>query len=229
MIETKEVVIKQEQLKKEREYYKILIVSPPGKGKTYMGRTLNPETSAFVNTENKPLPFKNTFKYHSRPLDRITTINTIVEYAKNPEIKCIFIDSFSAFADMVMEEARRTKKGFDVFNFYNEELAKFFALINKIKKEVILTAHSELVGVEGNLEKRAKVSGKNLEGLIEKFFTIVMFADSKFSDAGKPEYFLKLAEENTSAKCPPDIFGEGIFKIQNDAKFILDKVVAFAS
>jgi len=73
------------------------------------------------------------------------------------------------------------------------------------------------------------VKGKELEGMLEKDFTIVLYADSKFDDNGKPEYFLHLAQENTSAKCPPMIFGEDVYKIPNDAKMIYDKIIDFVS
>lgn len=211
-----------------REYYKVLLVSSPGKGKTYSFRNVDPLTFGLVNIENKPLPFKKLFMHHVRPTNRVEAYNAIVELAKNPEIKAIGIDSFSAYTDMLMEEARRTKKGFDVFNFYNEELAKFLTLIKKIQKEVVMTSHYEIIGMEGNMEKRVKVKGKEWEGVVEKEFTVVMFGDNKFQDSGKPEYFFKLAEEYTSAKCPPEIFGEGVYKIPNDVNIILEKIVDFA-
>lgn len=44
----------------------------------------------------------------------------------------------------------------------------------------------------------------------------------------KPKYFFKLAAEGTSAKCPPGVFGEDVYKIPNDSKVVLDKVVEFA-
>jgi len=210
-----------------QENYKILVVSASGKGKTYSFRNVDPETFGFVNIENKPLPFKNKFKYHSRPTSRIEAYNIIVEYAKNPEITAIGVDSFSAYADLVMAEARQTQKGYDIFNFYNDNISKFFDLIKKIKKEVILTAHYEILGIEGAMEKRVKVKGKEWEGLTEKEFTIVLFGDNKFLENGKPEYFFKLVEENTSAKCPPDIFGETVYKIPNDIQYLLTKIQEF--
>ena len=62
---------------------------------------------------------------------------------------------------------------------------------------------------------------------LEKEFTIVLYGDSKFKENGKPEYFFKLAEENTSAKCPPAIFGEDVYHIPNDVNFILEKINEF--
>lgn len=214
--------------KPTRDFYKILLVSPSGKGKTFSFRNVDPNTFGFINVENKPLPFKNQFKYHTRPTSRVEAINTLVEYAKNPEITAIGFDSFSAFTDLVMAEARQTQKGYDIFNFYNDQIAKFFDLVKKIKKEVVLTAHYEILGMEGTMEKRVKVKGKEWEGVVEKEFTIVLFGDSKFQENGKPEYFFKTVEENTSAKCPPAIFGESVYKIPNDVKLIIDKIHEFA-
>lgn len=76
-------------------------------------------------------------------------------------------------------------------------------------------------------EKRFRVFGKQNEGLIERFYTIVMYADNKYNDEGKPEYYLQLAGEGLSAKCPPDIFGPDVMTIPNDGKFILDKILEF--
>ena len=181
-----------ETTKPTRDFYKILIVSPPGKGKTFSFRNMDPDTFGLINIENKPLPFKNTLKHHVRPTSRVEAFNALVDMAKNPEIKAIGIDSFSAYLDIVLAEARQTQKG-----------------------------------LEGSMEKRAKVKGKEWEGIVEKEFTIVLFGDNKFLENGKPEYFFKLVEEGTSAKCPPDIFGEGVYKIPNDVKLIVDKIHEF--
>lgn len=216
-----------EEQKSSVEYYKVLLVSASGKGKTFSFRNVNQDTFGMINVENKPLPFKNKFKYHSRPVSRVETINTLVDFAKNPEITAIGIDSFSAFTDLVMSEARQTQKGYDIFNFYNDQIAKFFDIIKKVKKEVFITAHYEILGLEGAQEKRVKVKGKEWEGTTEKEFTIVLFGDNKFQENGKPEYFFKLVEENTSAKCPPEIFGPDVYKIPNDVQEIINKINEF--
>jgi hypothetical protein len=68
---------------------------------------------------------------------------------------------------------------------------------------------------------------KEWEGVIEREFTMVLYADSKFKDE-KPEYFFRLAGEGMSTKCPPQIFGQDVYRIANDARVVLDKVVEFA-
>ncbi len=167
-----------------RDYYKVLLVGASGKGKTYSFRNMDPNTTGFVNIENKPLPFKNTFKYHKRINTFIEALDAIKEYAKNPEITTIVVDSFSAYMDMVITEARKIKKGFDVWNMYAEEITKFNKYIKGCEKEVYVTAHYEILGIEGNMEKRVKVKGKEWEGTVEKDYTVVMYADNKFNDQG---------------------------------------------
>lgn len=94
-----------------RDFYKVLLVSQSGKGKTYSFRNMNPETTGFINVENKPLPFKNNFKYHGKPTATGGVFAALKAYAENPEINCIVIDSLSACMDYFLAEAKATKKG----------------------------------------------------------------------------------------------------------------------
>lgn len=212
-----------------RDYYKIMLVGSSGKGKTYSFRNLNPETTGFINVEDKPLPYKNKYKYHTRCTTHIEVLKALIEYGKNPEINCIVVDSFSQYMDYVLKIARETKKGFDIWNLYNEEIAKFAQYIKAIQKEIFVTAHYEILNIEAQSEKRIKVKGKEVEGQVEKDYTIVLYADNKFNEKGIPEYYLILAGEGLSAKCPPDIFGDHVYKIQNDANYILEKIKEFTN
>jgi hypothetical protein len=54
-----------------------------------------------------------------------------------------------------------------------------------------------------------------------------LYADNKFNEKGVPEYYFNLAQEGTSAKCPPDIFGATIFKVDNDIQMINNKIEEF--
>jgi hypothetical protein len=209
-----------------KDYYKVFIVGSSGKGKTYSFRNMDPDTTGFLNIEDKPLPFKNKFKHHLRPTTVLETKAMLKELADNPEVKSICIDSFSAYVDLLLSECRTTKKGFDIWNMYNEEIGKFLNFIKKIQKEVFITGHYETLGVEGNQEKRIKVKGKEWEAVIEKEFTVVLYADNKFVDK-KPEYFLVAVQEGTSAKCPPDLLGTNVVTITNDCNEIHKKIVEF--
>ena len=210
-----------------RDFYKILVVGASGKGKTYMFRNMDVNTTGFINVENKPLPFKNTFKYHKRVSSAKEALDTLIEYGKNPEIKSIVFDSFSAYMDLVLADARATKRGFDVWTQYNEEISKFHSILNLVPKEVFVTGHYEILDVEGTPEKRFKVHGKENEGRVERHYTVVMYADNKYDENNKSQYYLQLSGEGISAKCPPDIFGEDVITIPNDGKYILEKVLEF--
>lgn len=210
-----------------RDYYKVLLVSQSGKGKTYSFRNMNPDTTGFINIENKPLPFKNNFKYHSRPNNVAEAKAALAEYAKNPEITCIVMDSFSAYLDMLISECRATKKGFDIWSEYNSEIGKIFNFIKKIEKEVFVVAHYEWIQDEGGAkERRAKVKGKEWEGNLETQFTVVLYADRNINQTTKKvEAWFDLSLESSSSKCPPAIFGEDTFRIPNDSNFVLEKIL----
>lgn len=215
-------------MNQERDYYKILLVGQSGNGKTYSFRDMDPNTTGFINVENKPLPFKNKFKYHKRISRYSEVLETLVEYAKNPEITSIVVDSFSAYGDLLLAEARKTKKGFDIWSMYNDEIGRFMTAMKWVPKEVFVTAHYEILNLEGAQEKRVKVKAKEWESVVEKEFTIVMFADKKFNEKGKPEYYYQLVGENMSAKCPPDIFGQDTYLIPNDGNMIFNTILNYS-
>lgn len=56
-----------------------------------------------------------------------------------------------------------------------------------------------------------------------------MYAENKFDDKGRPQYYLSLVGENTSAKCPPGIFGEEVIQVPNDAQYILESINKFVN
>lgn len=143
--------------------YQIMIVGSPGRGKTYSFRNMNPETCGFINMEGKPLPFINKFKYYSTPNGWQDAYVKLIEFAKIPEITEVVFDSFSTYMDSVLKTARETKKGFDVWNLYNEEIAKLSYLFKRYPKDIFVTAHYEWIQNEGGaIEKRIKVKGRQI-------------------------------------------------------------------
>ena len=122
-----------------RDFYKTLLVSGSGKGKTYSFKNMNVNTTGFINTEDKPLPFKNNFKYHSRPTNVMETKVILKQYSENPEITCIVLDSLSAYLDMILREARATKKGFELFlaQYDNNNNEKPLPFVNFIKNKIL--------------------------------------------------------------------------------------------
>lgn len=210
-----------------RDFYKVLIISQPGKGKTYSFINMDREKTGYINPEHKPLPFEGNFKYHARPKRFGGVMQALQDYIKNPEIEVVVLDGFNMALDMLVEEMRTNFRGFDIWSNYNIRVAEFIKLIKQAEKEIFVTGHYEILNIEGEPEKRLKVLGKEHEGRIEAHFTVVLYADGRIKD-NKPDFFFKTTGEGLSAKCPPAIFGEGVFRVPNDSKLVLDKIVEFA-
>jgi hypothetical protein len=209
------------------QIYQFAIVGMSGKGKTMAFRNMDQETTGFINIENKPLPFVNKFKHYSTPKDWQETYQKLIEFAKNPEITQVVLDSFSAYVDSLLRTAREIKKGFDVWNLYNEEIGKLMYIIKRYPKEIFMTANYEWVETEeGAVEKRVSVKGKEWKGLIESNFTIVHYADMKITADKKREYYFTLnSDGRSSAKTPPMfLVDEMEQETSNDANSFLKRV-----
>lgn len=211
--------------------YKVLLIGASGRGKTYSFRNMDREKTAFINVENKPLPFKGGFKNTAVPTKSGDVLQFLAQLQNRNDIDCILVDSFSAYTDMLMLEARATKVGWDVMNHYNENIGKFNDAVKKANKEVFVTAHWEVIVDEsgGNKERRAKIKGKEFEGMVEKDYTITLFSEAKVEfGEEKPKYFFQIySDGKTSAKCPPDIFGPDTITIDNDSNLVLEKIREF--
>ena len=205
------------------DFGKVLYTSQSGKGKTYSFRNMDENTTGFINTELKPLPFRKNFKYHGKPKNIAGTIKCLKDYSENQEIECIVIDSLTAIFELFEKELSNTFSGYDLWAQYNKKISEVLDLIKTAQKDVFVTSHYEILNIEKSPEKRVKVLGKRWEGVIEKEFSIVLYADCKFSNE-KPEYFFRLSGEGLSAKCPPDLFSEGTTVVPNDSNEILKKI-----
>ncbi len=213
----------------DRDVYKVLVVGPSGIGKTHSFRNMDPVRTGFVNVEDKPMPFAKKFTHERRVKKYTDVLDAIKDFSANGEINCVVVDSFSAYIDLLLAECRKAKKGFDVWNMYAEEIGRLLRYVKLCPKELFMTAHYEILQLEGNGEKRVKVKGKEWEGMIEKEFTIVVFGSKQGEPGKRPNYLWNLYQQDTSAKCPPDIFGEDVLQIPNDANLMLEKILAFAT
>jgi len=205
--------------------YQFALVGMSGKGKTMAFRNMNVITTGFVNIESKPLPFINKFKHYSTPNNWQETYQKLIEYAKDDSITVVILDSFSAYLDSLLKTARDTKRGFDIWNYYNEEIGKLLFLIQKYPKHLVMTAHYEWVETdEGAIEKRIMVKGKEWKGMVESKFTIVHFAEMKLEDL-KRKYTIALnSDGKSSAKTPPMFLTEGEEEIKNDYSIFVERV-----
>lgn len=213
----------------------ILVVGSSGTGKSRSIINLPPENTIIFNPEGKALPFQDAAKFKDRKLSGFTdtaTIDRWFKIAKNdPAIKYIVYDSFTEYLQLLMVEARKIHKGYEIFNYYNAMIGNFLRELRQIKnKIVILTAIDELVKLEqdnGALlpARQCWVEGKVWSSQIESKFSIVLFTNVKVDNSKKPPevayQFMTKKDGITSAKSPEGLFD---FYIPNDLKFVVDKV-----
>ena len=211
-----------------KDYFKVALVAKSGAGKTYSLRNLDPETTGFINMENKPLPFINNFAYYCTPKNYQEAYQKLIEYGQNEKITTIVLDTLSAYQDDVLIQASKTYKNYEIWNNYNMVLRETFKKIKETSKDIIVTAHYQIVQIDNGAssEKRIGVKGNehNVTG-VEAHFTMVMFGDVKFID-GKREFVFKLLTSgNDTAKTPPYILDIlGAEEIPNDARVVIDAI-----
>lgn len=221
--------------------YPIAIVGSSGSGKSYSLRNLDPASTAIINLERKPLPFKggpNTATNQWLPTTAIEFERTLAEQLKRKEVKVIVIESLTKYLEKLLEMSRDINKGYDIYSFYNKRIGKLLELIKECTekdqspKYVVVLAIDELVktalpsGAEV-ASRRIAVSGKEWEGKIEKEFTVVLFTDVKPNKDGKvSEYrFLTNNDGTHTAKSPPDMFKGAA--IDNDVAAVIKSIEAF--
>lgn len=218
--------------KQRTDFAKVLVIAPSGYGKTFLSKTADLEKTGFINTENKPLPFKGSFKFHGKPKSWAGFLKNLEDYGNNPEIKNIIIDSQSMALDTLHAEMKQNFKGFEVYGNYNTQVKKYLDLMKSINKDIIVLSHDESIVVDGYKQKRAKVHGKEYEGRLEAHYTIVLFGGKKLED-NTPRYFLRTFEEDTSSKVPESMFpgkdGNNLLEIANDAKYIFESLEKYYS
>jgi len=208
----------------QSEYGKILVLGQSGQGKTFLSKTANKETTGFINVSRKPLSYRGNFKFHGKPKTWASFMKNFRDYVENPDIENIIIDDVTMAFDMLLQEAQKNFKGYDIYTHFNKNVPDFLDLIRDAKKNVIVTGHDETLLIEGFKQKRAKIHGKQFEGLVERYFTIVLYTGTKVVN-NNPVYFLKTFEVDTSAKAPHEMFSE--IEIPNDAQFIFDTVKSY--
>lgn len=213
---------------KRVDYGKVLILGQSGYGKTYLFRDCIADDFAMINTERKPLPFKANLKYHEKPRTWTDFLKVFETYIKNPEIKRIGIDSQSEAFDSLYKECQNNFKGYDIYSTFNRHVVKFFDMMRDAEKDIIVTGHDEILMVEGYRQKRAKIHGKQYEGRVESYYTVVLYADRGIV-SGKPWYKLRTVMEDTSSKAPPDMFGKDKIELDNSAAFIFQKLKEYYS
>lgn len=223
----------------ERLYYaKAGIIGPTGTGKSYLSKTCDVETTGYINMERKPLPYKQTkpFPFMANPKNWASYKQALIDMgglSDKPEIqerfanvKRLILDSQTMAFNTLNKEMSLNFSGYDIYKNYNRQVYEYLEILKDIKKDILVFSHDEWLKVDGEGRKRMMaVHGKEFEGKIEQHFTICLFTGTRLKD-GKPEYYLRTFEQETSTKVPegmfPDKNGNNLLEIPNDGKYIFD-------
>lgn len=174
----------------------ILIEGPSGRGKSSSFRNLDPATTLIINAERKSLPFKgsNRFK-QERPKNVKELFDLLNKYKASKKLKVLAIDSTSAVVDMIAHEMGIIYSGYDVWRKYSERVYEMFQILKEYNDNgihVALTGHDETIqGDNGQAQKRMKMQGKVWEGVVEKEFDIVLWANVTVQDESNVKYTFK--------------------------------------
>lgn len=146
------------------------------------------------------------------------------DYVTNPDIKRIIIDSQTGALDILNREMQTNFTGWDIPKYYAREVYNYLELMKGIQKDMIILSHDELVKLDDkSSQKRMVVHNKEYEGKLERQYTCVLYTGTKIT-GGKPQYFLKTFELDSSSKTPeglfPDKDGNNLLEIPNDAAYI---------
>lgn len=186
----------------------IIIVGPSGSGKSTSLSSLNPKTTAVLNTERKQLPFKNAKDFMNVPIKSVSEFHSALDKAmESDKIKTIVIESFTSLIEIIFREADIRYKGFDVWSYYNKEIDKVLDKSKNSDKYVIFTAIDGVYDGDNGVEERyVAVDGNRWKKRVEKEFVMALFTDVRATDEGVTYTFRTNTTGRDSAKSPMGMF-----------------------
>ena len=186
----------------------IIIVGPSGSGKSTSLASLNPKTTAVLNTERKQLPFKNAKEFMNVPIKSVSEFHSALDKAmESDKIQTIVIESFTSLIEIIFREADIRYKGFDVWSYYNKEIDKVLDKSKNSDKYVVFTAIDGVYDGDNGVEERfVAVDGNRWKKRVEKEFVICLFTDVRATDEGVTYRFRTNTTGRDSAKSPMGMF-----------------------
>lgn len=210
----------------------ICVMGESGSGKTTSMRTLNPDTTYYIDCDGKGLAWKGWRKQYnaekknycvSRDIPKITDLMVNIS-TKKPEVKVIVVDTLNTC--MVDKEVKGMKEtGYGKWIDLTQFVWDCIETAGKLRDDltIIFVMHSETVRDDfGYAFTRVKTNGRKLEKLVpESLFGTVLLA--KKTDDGK--YIFETQAKNSTAKSPMGAFDS--FEIDNDMNAVVKALEEF--
>lgn len=206
----------------------ILIIGESGAGKTTSARTLDPNTTFYIDCDKKGLSFKGWRKmYNKEHRNYVANSSAAVVWqclnrcSNDPEfqhVKTVIIDTLNGI--MIDDEyRRRAEKNYDrwadlawsVYGIVTD------ALDLREDLTIIFIGHAQTDRDDnGYMFTRLKTSGRKLDKIVleSKFNTVLL------AKANNGKYVFETHANNSTAKSPIGLFND--FEIPNDLKFVID-------
>ena len=210
----------------------ICVMGESGSGKTTSMRTLDPNTTYYIDCDGKGLAWKgwrkqyNTEKKNycvSRDIPKITDLMVNIS-TKKPEVKVIVVDTLNTC--MVDKEVKGMKEtGYGKWIDLTQFVWDCIETAGKLRDDltIIFVMHSETVRDDfGYAFTRVKTNGRKLEKLVpESLFGTVLLA--RKTEDGR--YLFETQARNSTAKSPMGAFDS--FEIDNDMGAVIKALEEF--
>ena len=211
----------------------ICVMGESGSGKTTSMRTLDPETTYYIDCDRKGLAWKGWREQYSTEKKNFTSTRDLVKVSKlitnvsdkAPHMKTIVIDTLNTC--MVDKEIKEmdNKDGYSKWI----DLAQFVWTICETGATlrpdltVVIVMHSETVRDDfGYTFTRIKTNGRKLEKVVlESLFGTVLLAKCKEDGS----YVFETHAKNSTAKTPFGAFDAD--EIPNDMQAVLDALAEY--
>ena len=215
-------------MNKLESYPPVLLCGQTGTGKSSTLRNVpDPQRVAVLNIERKVLPTRNAMSLKSVDITSYKMLMQAMKQAlDSPDYDIIFIDSFSALADLLYRYCKVQYSGYEIWNMYNDMLYEFLQGIKVNKKPVFLTGIPETLEVGFDQKQYMRVKGKEFRyGGVESNFAIVLFTDMKEDEEGDGMSFglRTCPTTHNSSKSPEGMFDN---RIDNCVVSIIDGIEA---
>jgi hypothetical protein len=224
----------------------VLLIGDTGTGKSYTVRTLPPDKTLVINTEDKTLSDSTAHEFTNK---YITTVNLFIatldaliasgdpEHAAHGKYDYVVIDSLTAMAEIVENYCNKQFTNYEQWKQYNSFMWTIMHKIKKLPQKVFVLGIPEQKDMSFG-EKKAyfKVQGNVLKyGGIEKEFTIVLFTNPIYAEEDDFEndieegdmvdcYLKYKPNKKSTAKSPPGMFSG---KLPNDGLKVLGAIDEF--
>ena len=231
---------------------KILILGPPGTGKSRAIQSLNPESTFIICPDEKALPFKGwkqNYKtiYKDKENNKIDLQKTNFYETTNPriirnllqaisderlDIKVIVIDTITSM--MVSEfMSKITERGFEKYSEMAWDTYSILKMLGSLRDDltVIVISHIEDSYDSDNvLRTTFMVPGGKLVGgkiKVESMFTVILYSEVKMKEGIPHYYFITQNNGKNTCQSPEGMFDD--LKIKNDYQYVVDKMLTYNS